>query len=424
MIRLQIARLLTLVLALGVFSALLAQDNDPPGDDGDASSQRTDESEEAYRRRMELEGARDQDTYYDQSYASQTEQDNLDKLPEKSQKNIRDQITDIIIENDQWEPGDVLDEYPYEATEAAMKDPVLLEQEEEAWAEQVEKYHEREAAAFGATRPPMPGTGQQQAGAGSSGEGQQQGDGSGESGQDGGQEGGQEGENGAGSAGGYSPNEGDDDEMNTAGVSESALDFLRGKQAQGQSSGGGSNIPNGQAPGSGPGGSDPQGQPPNLANVGNDQQRESPNPSEGDGEQQAEDDSQSAAAEDAQEQAPDGSLPIEQLEQLQGVAAQSPGGQPDTAPPPPAEQSTNGQPATPPPPPGENQQAQTAEAAAAETEAAAEQAQAAQENQQAQQESESAEQATPELDLSTPGIIAIRDLEKLEGVDEPPEEEP
>ena len=34
------------------------------------------------------------------------------------------------------------------------------------------------------------------------------------------------------------------------------------------------------------------------------------------------------------------------------------------------------------------------------------------------------EQATPELDLSTPGIIAIRDLEKLEGVEEPPEEEP
>jgi hypothetical protein len=407
--RLQIAGLLTVILGLGVFGTVPAQDNEPAREDSDASSQRTDESEEAYRRRMELEGARDRDTYSDQSYASQTEQDNLDKLPEKSQKNIRDQITDIIIENDQWEPGDVLEEYPYKPTEAAMKDPVLLEQEEEAWAEQVEKYHEREAAAFGATRPPMPGTGQQQAGTGSSGEGQQQGDGSGDSGQGGSQEGSQEGENGAGSAGGYAPNGGDDDEMSTAGVSESALDFLRGKQAQAQSSGGGGNVPSGQAPVSGPGGSEPQGQPPNLAKVGNDQQPESPNPSDGDSEQQAEDDGQTAATADALEQVPDGSLPIEQLEQLQGVAAQSPGGQPDTGP----------------PPPGENQQSQTADAAAttAETEAAAEQEQAAQENQQAQQESESAEQTTPELDLSTPGIIAIRDLEKLEGVEEPPEQE-
>jgi len=350
---------------------------------------------------MELEGARHRDTYSDQSYASQTEQGNLDKLPEKSQKNIRDQITDIIIENDQWEPGDVLEEYPYDPTEAATKDPVLLEQEEEAWAEQVEKYHEREAAAFGATRPPMPGSGQQQAGTGSSGEGQQQGDGSGETGQDGSQDGAQDGESGAGSAGAYSPRQGDDDEMNTAGISESALDFLRGKQGPGQAQ-----VPT-EDPGSG---NAPQGQLPNLTEAGDEQQPGAPNPAEGAGEQQAEASDQPAADGDASEQAPNGSLPIEQLDQLQGVAAQS----------------TSGQPPTPPPPPGENQQAQTAEiaATAAENEAAAEQEQTAQEDQQAQQESEPAEQATPELDLSTPGIIAIRDLEKLEGVVEPPEEEP
>jgi len=409
MVHLQIARLLTLTLALGVFSALLAQDSTTPAEDSDASSQRTDESEEAYRRRMELEGARDRGTYSDQSYASQTEQDNLDKLPEKSQKNIRDQITDVIIENDRWEPGDVLKEYPYEPTEAAMKDPELLEQEEEAWAEQVDKYHEREAAAFGATRPPMPGTGQQQAGAGSSGEGQQQGDSNEGSGQDGSQDAGQDGAQEPNSAGSYAPNRDDNDELSTAGVSESALDFLRGKQTQGQASAGNSDVPDDQAPGAGPGGNIPQGQSPELAGNGNDQQRESPGTSDGDSEQQTEAEGQPAA--DALEQAPDGSLPIEQLEQLQGVAAQS----------------TSGQPAAPPPAPGENQPSQTAdsEATAAQTEAAAEQQQAAQENQQqAQQESESAEQNTPELDLSTPGIIAIRDLEKLEGVEEPPEEEP
>jgi hypothetical protein len=399
--RLQIAGLLTVILGLGVFSAVPAQDNEPAGGDSDASSQRTDVSEEAYRRRMELEGARDRDTYSDQSYASQTEQDNLDKLPEKSQKNIRDQITDIIIENDQWEPGDVLEEYPYDPTEAATKDPVLLEQEEEAWAEQVEKYHEREAAAFGATRPPMPGSRQQQAGTGSSGEGQQQGDSSGETGQDGSQDGAQDGDSGAGSAGAYSPRQGGDDEMNTAGISESALDFLRGKQGPGQAQ-----VP-AQDPGSG---NAPQGQLPNLTEAGDEQQPEAPNPAEGAGEQQAEASDQPAADGDASERAPDGSLPIEQLEQLQGVAAQSSVEQPAV-----------------PTSPGESQPAQTADATDASSEsqaAAAEQEQAAQENQQAQQESEPAEQATPELDLSTPGIIAIRDLEKLEGVEESPEEEP
>jgi hypothetical protein len=395
--RLQIAGLLTVILGLGASSTVPAQDNEPAREDSDASSQQTDESEEAYRRRMELEGARDRDTYSDQSYASQTVQDNLDKLPEKSHKNIRDQITDIIIENDQWEPGDVLEEYPYEPTEAATKDPVLLEQEEEAWAEQVEKYHEREAAAFGATRPPMPGSGQQQAGTGSSGEGQQQGDGSGESGQ----EGAQDGESGDSSAGGYSPRQGDEDEMNTAGVSESALDFLRGKQGPGQAQAAT------QDPGSG---NAPQGQMPNLTDAGDEQQPGAPNPAEGAGQQQAEASDQPATDSDASEQAPDGSLPIEQLEQLQGVAAQSSAEQPDA-----------------PTSSGESQPAQTADAtdASAETQAAAtEQEQASQENQQAQQESESAQQATPELDLSTPGIIAIRDLKKFEGVDEPPEEEP
>jgi hypothetical protein len=375
---------LAITLSLCFISAVpvQAQDSSPQAGDSDESTQRVEESEEAYRRRMELEGARDHDTFSNTSYASQAKQQKIDKLPEESQRNIRDQITDIIIENGEWKPGDVLEEYSYEPTKAAGKNPVLLEQEEEAWAEQVEKYHEREAAAFGATRPAMPGSDTQQAGTGSSGDGHQageQGGGQNGSGQDGSQ-------GGPGSAGSYqpyqSPNRDDDDEISTAGVSESALDFLRGKQ--------------GQAPGSNGSDSEQQGQAPKLAGEGNEPQDDSTETSPESG--------------DSPEQAPDGSLPIEQLEQLQGVTAQSTTRQPDTS-----------------PAPEEALQVQTA---GAETQPEHgqgqehDQAQADQQDQQFSQEQASPQQQTSmELDLSSPGIIAIRDLDKLEGVEEPEQEE-
>ncbi len=376
--------LLTVILSLSITGAVQAQDNEPGTGERDESSEQVEESEDAYRRRMELEGARDQETFSNTSYSSQAKQQKIDKLPKESQKNIRDQITDVIIESDEWEPSDVLKEYPYEATEAARKDPELREQEEEAWAEQVEKYHEREAAAFGATRPPMPGSGQQQAGTGSNGEGQQQGEqGSGNEGAS--QDGGQASEDGSGSAGSYEPyqsrSQSDDDEMSTAGVSESALDFIRGKQ----------------------------GQSPNLAGNGTEQQDQAPSLAGSGTEQQDDSEDQSPESAEGQEQAPDGSLPIEQLEQLQGVSAQSSPGQADTS-----------------PPSADNQQAQAASAAATET-ASAEQEQTTQESQEAQQSQQESvaqeQQASLELDLSTPGIIAIRDLEKLEGVEETQEEE-
>jgi len=381
---------LATTLSLCFISAVQAQDSSPQAGDDDESTQRVEESEEAYRRRMELEGARDHDTFSNTSYASQTKQQKIDKLPEESQKNIRDQITDIIIENGEWKPGDVLEEYPYEPTEAAGKDPVLLGQEEEAWAEQVDKYHEREAAAFGATRPAMPGSDTQQAGTGSSGDGQQQGEqGSGQngSGQDGSQ-------GGSGSAGSYepyqAPNRQDDDEISTAGVSESALDFLRGRQ--------------GQAPNPTGSGSDQQDQAPTLTDSDNEQQNQAPNFADGGTEPQDDPTESSPENGDSPEQAPDGSLPIEQLEQLQGVAAQSTTGQPNTS-----------------PSPEEVLQTLAADAA---VRAGQEQERASQEEQQSPQEQESQEQPNSlELDLSSPGIIAIRDLDKLEGVEETEEEE-
>lgn len=234
-----------------------AQDNAIPDDQG-STSERTEASEDAHRRRMELEGTRDRVTFSNTTYTSQAGQEKIDKLPKESRDNIRDQLMDIIIESGQWEPFDALREYPYEPSDAAQEDPGLSEREQEAWAEQMEKYHQREARAFEANRPSMPGNdsqqaarpsgqlGQEQGGQGQSqgeseGEGEQQGESQGGEGESQGKEG-QQGSQGrsSSSASSYEPYQSqqndDADEISTAGVSESALDFLRAKQGQDSSS--------------------------------------------------------------------------------------------------------------------------------------------------------------------------------------------
>lgn len=190
------------------------------------SSKQVEQQEDSYRRQMELEDARSKDrTYVDTTYTDQGNLEKIDKLPPESRENIRDQLVDIIMENGDWEPGDVLGEYPYAPTEAAEADPELKEQEMAAWEEQVEKYHEREAQAFGSYRGPVPGPGNP-----GGQEGGEQGEGS--QGQQGGGQDGSEGKSSARSAGTYQPyqpgSSSSQDEVSTAGVSESALDFLRG----------------------------------------------------------------------------------------------------------------------------------------------------------------------------------------------------
>ena len=206
----------------------------PAQEDTEDTSSQVEQQDDAFRRRMELEDARNRDKpFVDTTYATEKEQEKIDKLPADSRENIRDQLVDVIVQNGEWEPGDVLDEYPYTPTEAAQSDPDLKQQEQEAWDEQIEKYHEREAAAFGSHRGPVPGPGNpagQQGGQ----QGQQQQDGDG-------QDGGESGEQSAGQqdsqaseqasdAGTYQPAASDEtDEVSTAGVSESALDFLRNR---------------------------------------------------------------------------------------------------------------------------------------------------------------------------------------------------
>lgn len=234
--------LLALTLATGLPPAL-AQ-NSPVANEADDSSRSVEESDEAYRRRMELEDARNRNAGYTVPSAGASSGkglEKIDKLPAASRDNIRDQLVDIIVENGEWEPFDALREYPYEPTATAQAEPQLMQQEEEAWDEQIQKYHEREAAAYGARRGPVAG---EPAGAeGSEGAGEQGEQGAGEqgAGDQGGEQAGQQ--NGAasgkaGSSGTYQPYEPNrspaEDEVSTAGARQSALDFLRGQPGQAQ----------------------------------------------------------------------------------------------------------------------------------------------------------------------------------------------
>ncbi|MGD2131044.1 MAG: hypothetical protein PVJ17_17260, partial [Lysobacterales bacterium] len=216
--------LLALLLQLGfTLSAVAQQDRaDTPADE-DSSSQQVEESDEAFRRRMELEDARRRNSGYAiPTDTTKPKQEKLDKLPPESRENIRDQLVDIIVENGEWEPSDALKDYPYQPTAAAKKDRELLEQEQAAWDEQVQKYHEREAAAFGAYRGPVPGPGNP---TGEQGSGKEGAGGPGSAG-----DGEEETEAGAVSAAAYqSSHSRPEEETSTAGVSESALDFLKSR---------------------------------------------------------------------------------------------------------------------------------------------------------------------------------------------------
>jgi hypothetical protein len=317
---------LLLLPATGGVGALWAQD---PAEAGSGATAEVEDSDEAYRRRMELEDARQRDLGYTlppESYAAR--QEKLDKLPEESRDNIRDQLVDIIVENGDWQPSDALKDYPYEPTAAALADPELLQQEQEAWDEQIDKYHKREAAAFGTYLGPVPGPGnpdgaegedQQAEGAEGSaqGDGQQGGDAGDAPGEQEGAEGSEQAE--AGSAGTYEPYQANrsssEEAVSTAGVQQSALDFLKTLQGQGQPAAGAESGQPGQ-------------------------------PSQSDATAAAQ-----AAAESSQNAAPESS-----------------------------------------------QQESTPQDAAAQAEAAG---------------------RTVEIDLDTPGIIAIEDLDKLEGTEAP-----
>ncbi|MEJ8566020.1 hypothetical protein [Elongatibacter sediminis] len=120
--------------------------------EAETSSRRVDESEENFRQRMELREQRFRDRQPSNttfSYSTSRE-GKLANLPPESQRHIREQLSDLVIESRLWEPGVDLSDYPYEPSEAAAGDALLAQQEREAWVEQLQKYQEAEQAAHAA----------------------------------------------------------------------------------------------------------------------------------------------------------------------------------------------------------------------------------------------------------------------------------
>lgn len=356
---------LMVVLGLGGGPAAFAQTDDP-------SSRQVEESEEAYRRRMELEDVRSREAgFADTTHSQKAEEEKIDSLPQASRDNIRDQLVDLIMENGEWEPRDALEEYPYEPSAAAQSNQELAGQEQEAWDEQIEKYHQREAQAFGATRPSPGGPPGRESAQGDEGAGQEQG-----------QTPGNAGSQGSGATGApagfqpYEPGEHDQEEgLSTAGVSESALDFLRRGQGDAQGDAQGDDQGGGQAPAADETtASATQSEPPGPAAEASDEQAAS-----------------SPADTNAVAETPDGSLPIEDLERLRGAQEplDSDSGQAERT----AEQAQN----------EASEPAQDSADAGAET------------GEQESSQPTEAQESSVEIELDTPGIIPIRDLEKLEG---------
>lgn len=244
-----------LLLAPLVFAQAETPTEEQDTEETRTGSLETEYSDDNYRRFMEL---KDQpgptSTLPTNAYQSGTEK--LDELPEASQKHLRNQLREIILESDAWAPGDENSEYPFIASEAGEKSPALKQKEAEAWGELVGKYHEREAQIYAnAERSDAAAGGeggtadaaQAQANAGES-RGQQgssssqggEGANQNQSGQKQAGRQGQSAENqtagnanqGSDSASSSSASAGDPNAVSTSGVSQSALEYLLGNNSK------------------------------------------------------------------------------------------------------------------------------------------------------------------------------------------------
>ena len=192
-------------------------------------------NEDNYRQFMELKDARQQRNMLpENSYQSQAGAQKIDKLPEESQKHLRNELREIIIQGDPWRSGDEDTDYPYVPSNAASTNPALQKQEADAWGELVGNYHKREADIYANASRSKAAS----ATANATGEGSGDGEGSdgGNSGQGG--EGQQASEQNSSkqssTVGSYSPNSTNDpNAKSTAGISQNAMEFLKG-QADGQ----------------------------------------------------------------------------------------------------------------------------------------------------------------------------------------------
>ena len=201
------------------------------------ASQEVEINEDNYRQFMELKDAmRQRNIIPENVFKPGSGLQKLDKLPEASQKHLRNQLREIIVQGDPWQPGDEETDYPFTPSPAASTDPSLEKQEQEAWGELVDGYHERESQIYENSSGTQAARGSEQGsssnsenGSGATGQPGQ----SGESGQA--QQAGQEGNpqqnnpDQSNTEGTYSLNGSSDSSGNsTAGVSQNAMEFLQG----------------------------------------------------------------------------------------------------------------------------------------------------------------------------------------------------
>ena len=211
--------LLILYFPLGFTQDKESSKETEPKDVDVPSGQEVEINEDNYRQFMELRDARDQRNMLpENAFKPGSGAQKLDKLPEESQKHLRNQLREIIMQGDQWQPGDEIGEHPYVPSAAASTDASLAKQETEAWGELVENYHQREAQIYeNSARSQAAKSNAHNAGQG--GEGQ-------ESSQP------TQGEQG-GAADSYSPNaQNDPNATSTQGVSQNAMEFLSEKGSQ------------------------------------------------------------------------------------------------------------------------------------------------------------------------------------------------
>ena len=198
-----------------------------------STDQEVEINEDNYRQFMELKDVIPQrNAMPETAYKSQAQMQKLDKLPEESQKHLRNQLREIIVQGDPWKPGDEDAEYPFTASAAAQNNPSLQKQETEAWGELVGSYHEREAQIYGNSS--------RSAAAAAGGQSNSPGEDGGADGNDSnqggrGQQEGKENNSGeVGSAGSYSPKSSNDQAAkNTDGVSQNAMEFLNAQSGTG-----------------------------------------------------------------------------------------------------------------------------------------------------------------------------------------------
>lgn len=212
-----------------------------PASPGNPASQEVEVSEDNYRRFMELKDRQQRRNIIPETvFKPQGSLQKIAALQEESQKHLRNQLRDIILQSEQWKPGDELQLYPYIPSASAQNSQSLQRQEAEAWDELLAGYHQREAEIYANA------TGSEAAMASANGQSDQneasddsdKGDGDKEDGNkgDGNKEGGNKGkqaaeasnagQNGA-SADSYSPNSSNGAASPvTAGISQNALEFL------------------------------------------------------------------------------------------------------------------------------------------------------------------------------------------------------